>query len=177
MGLFEAAESTPNSVDFPPEPFDGWDDTSLKNPEKTKEDSSTVRVNFLGKVISRNCVELATLERILLMKNPDLEILRLYDAGVLNQDVTAEKIQSINQGLDDGDAEQATVPVNKKAGKKNTRDKMMESVLALVCQSSEFSRVASKQNERKTLNDLNQLTEYPLKKSAADGERKVRVLL
>ena len=54
---------------------------------------------------------------------------------------------------------------------------MIESVLALVCMSTEFSRTSSKQNERKILNDLNQHTEYPLRKSAADGERKVRVLL
>jgi Sec63 Brl domain len=69
---------------------------------------------------------------------------------------------------------------NNKKKNKNTKsndDKMKEAILALVCQSSEFSRVSSKQNERKMLNDLNLLTEFPLKKSAADGERKVRVLL
>lgn len=54
---------------------------------------------------------------------------------------------------------------------------MKEAILALVCQSEEFNRVSSKQTERKLLNEMNKVTEFPLKKSAADGPRKVRVLL
>jgi hypothetical protein len=42
------------------------------------------KVNFVGKTIARNCVELRTLEKVLLMKHPDREILELFDQGFLD---------------------------------------------------------------------------------------------
>lgn len=52
-----------------------------------------------------------------------------------------------------------------------------ESLFTTLCTSPEFSKLNSKLNERKELNDLNSLIEFPLKKSACTSDRKAWVLL
>lgn len=62
---------------------------------------------------------------------------------------------------------------------KNPADMLMtkESLLNLLSLSNEFSRITSKVNERKELNELNKFIGMPLKKSACTFDRKVWVLL